>query len=126
MTLMLIRTSTSEGITIVDLEGRCGVECAETLHAANDGIANATAALSVFEQYDIDEHKHSSSDGQRIETQIPTINARHSSKYFALKKGVSAYTMVFNHVPCDARIIGTHEHESHFVYDILHNYTTHI
>jgi hypothetical protein len=33
---------------------------AETLHAANDGIANATAALSMFEQYDIDEHKHSS------------------------------------------------------------------
>jgi TnpA family transposase len=99
---------------------------AETLHAANDGIANATAALSMFEQYDIDEHKHSSSDGQRIETQIHTINARHSSKYFALKKGVSAYTMVFNHVPCNARIIGTHEHESHFVYDILHNNTTDI
>jgi TnpA family transposase len=96
----------------------------ETLHAANDGIANATAALAMFEQYDIDAHKHSSSDGQRIETQIHTINARHSSKYFALKKGVSAYTMVFNHVPCNARIIGTHEHESHFVYDILHNNTT--
>jgi TnpA family transposase len=80
----------------------------------------------MFEQYDIDEHKHSSSDGQRIETQIHTINARHSSKYFALKKGVSAYTMVFNHVPCNARIIGTHEHESHFVYDILHNNTADI
>ena len=97
---------------------------AETLHAANDGIANATAALSMYEQYEIDEHRHSSSDGQRIETQIHTINARHSSKYFGLKKGVSAYTMVLNHVPCNARIIGTHEHESHFVYDILHNNTT--
>jgi len=97
---------------------------AETLHVGNDAISNATAALSMFEQYDIDEQKHSSSDGQRIETQIHTINARHSSKYFALRKGVSAYTMVFNHVPCNARIIGTHEHESHFVYDILHNNTT--
>jgi hypothetical protein len=29
----------------------------ETLHAANDGIANATTALSMFEQYDIDAHK---------------------------------------------------------------------
>jgi len=37
-----------------------------------------------------------------------------------LKKGVSAYTLVANHVPCNARIIGTHEHESHFVFDILH------
>lgn len=99
---------------------------AETLHAGNDRISNATSALSMFKQYDIDEQKHSSSDGQRIETQIHTINARHASKYFGLKKGVSAYTLVFNHVPCNARIIGTHEHESHFVFDILHNNTTDI
>ena len=99
---------------------------AETLHAANDVIANATAALSMFDQYDIDDLKHSSSDGQRIETQIPTINARHSSKYFGLKKGVSAYTLISNHVPCNARIIGTHEHESHYVFDILYNNTTDI
>jgi TnpA family transposase len=99
---------------------------AETLHTANDAISNATASLSMFDQYDIGGTKHSSSDGQRIETQIPTINARHGSKYFGLKKGVSAYTLVANHVPCNARIIGTHEHESHFVFDILHNNTTDI
>lgn len=98
----------------------------ETMHAGNDRISNATAALSMFDQYDIDGLKHSSSDGQRIETQIHTINARHASKYFGLKKGVSAYTLVSNHVPCNARIIGTHEHESHFVFDILHNNTTDI
>jgi TnpA family transposase len=98
----------------------------ETLHAGNDAISNATASLSMFEQYDIDGLKHSSSDGQRVETQIHTINARHGSKYFGLKKGVSAYTLVANHVPCNARIIGTHEHESHFVFDILHNNTTDI
>jgi hypothetical protein len=34
-----------------------------------------------------------------------------------LKKGVSAYTLVLNHVPINAKIIGTHEHESHYVYD---------
>ena len=98
----------------------------ETLHAGNNGISNATAKLPMFQQYDIDEQKHSSSDGQHIETQINTINARHGSKYFGLKKGVSAYTMVFNHVPCNAKVIGTHEHESHFVFDILHNNTTDI
>ena len=99
---------------------------AETLHAANDAISNATASLAMFNQYDIDGLKHSSSDGQRIETQIHTINARHGSKYFGLKKGVSAYTLIANHVPANARIIGTHEHESHFVYDILHNNTADI
>jgi len=97
---------------------------AETLHTGNDAISNATAALAMFDQYDINGLKHSSSDGQRVETQIHTINARHGSKYFGLKKGVSAYTLVANHVPCNARIIGTHEHESHFVFDILHNNTT--
>jgi hypothetical protein len=38
--------------------------------------------------------------------------------HFGLKKGVSAYTLVANHVPINARIIGTHEHESHFVFDL--------
>jgi Tn3 transposase DDE domain len=53
---------------------------AETLHASNDGIANATSALSMFDQYDIDDLKHSSSDGQRIETQIPTIKHRNACR----------------------------------------------
>ena len=57
----------------------------ETLHAANDAIDNAIAGLPVFHQYDIQDELHSSSDGQRTETQINTINARHSSKYFGLK-----------------------------------------
>jgi TnpA family transposase len=96
----------------------------ETLHAANDAICNVIAALPVFHQYDIQDAMHSSSDGQRIETQIDTINARHASKYFGLKKGVSAYTLVANHVPINAKIIGTHEHESHYVFDLLYNNTT--
>jgi hypothetical protein len=68
----------------------------ETLHAANDAITNAMAALPVFHLYDIQDTLHSSSDGQRIETQIDTINARHSPKYFGLHQGVSTYTLVAN------------------------------
>ena len=37
---------------------------------------------------------HSSSDGQRFETRTPTINARYSPKYFGLKKGIVAYTLL--------------------------------
>lgn len=96
----------------------------ETLHAANDALTNAIASLPMFRQYDIHDELHSSSDGQRIETQIEIINARHSRKYFGLKKGVSSYTLVANHVPINARIIGTHEHESHFVFDLLHSTST--
>ena len=98
----------------------------ETLHAANDRISNATAALPAFRLFDIRDEIHSSSDGQRIETQIHTINARHSPKYFGLHKGVSSYTLVANHVPINAKIIGTHEHESHFVFDVLYNNTSEI
>ncbi len=98
----------------------------ETLHAANDAISNATAALPAFHLYDIRDEVHSSSDGQRIATQIDTINARYSPKYFGLQKGVSAYTMVANHVPINARVIGTHEHESHYVFDLLYNNTSDI
>ena len=98
----------------------------ETLHSANDAISNAIATLTAFHHYDIQAALHSSSDGQRMETQINTINARYSPKYFGLQKGVSSYTLVANHVPTNAKIIGTHEHESHYVFDILYNNTTDI
>lgn len=66
----------------------------ETLNEANDRIANATARLPIFRHFDINEAVHSSSDGQKFEAAIPTINARHSAKYFGLKKGVVAYTLL--------------------------------
>jgi TnpA family transposase len=98
----------------------------ETIRAANDAITNATAKLPAFHLYDIQDTLHSSSDGQRMETQIDTINARHAPKYFGLQKGVSSYTLVANHVPINAKVIGTHEHESHYVFDLLYNNTSDI
>lgn len=98
----------------------------ETLKEANDRVSNATAKLPIFHHYDIDEVIHSSSDGQKVETRINTINSRHSSKYFGLKKGIVSYTMVANHIPVNARIIGANEHESHYVFDILYSNTTDI
>jgi TnpA family transposase len=88
--------------------------------------ARQTARLPIFRHFDIDEAVHSSSDGQKFEAAIPTINARHSSKYFGLNKGVVSYTLLANHVPLNARIIGANEHESHFVFDILFNNATDI
>jgi TnpA family transposase len=96
----------------------------ETLHAANDVLSDAIAALPIFNLYNINDTVHSSSDGQKFESALHTINARHSSKYFGLGKGVVAYTLTANHVPLNAQVIGTHEHESHFVFDLLMNNTT--
>lgn len=98
----------------------------ETLREANDRVSNATSELPIFRQYDISGVVHSSSDGQKFETRIHTINARYSPKYFGLKKGVVSYSLVANHVPIHAKIIGANEHESHYVFDILFNNTTDI
>jgi len=98
----------------------------ETIRAANDAIANATARLSAFPLFNIRNEVHSSSDGQRFETQTDTLKARHSPKYFGLKKGVSVCTVIANHVPINGTVIGAHEHESHYVFDLLFNNTTDI
>jgi len=98
----------------------------ETLSEANDRVSNDCASLPIFQHYNIGETVHSSSDGQKFETQIHTINARYSPKYFGLKKGVVSYTLVANHIPINAKIIGANDHESHYVYDILFNNTTDI
>jgi len=108
----------------------------ETLRKANDRICNIIAELPIFRHYDIDETIHSSSDGQKFETRIHTINARYSPKYFGLKKGIVSYTLVANHIPINVRIIGANEHESHYarsdahlrlsVFDILFNNTTEV
>ena len=98
----------------------------ETVREANERLANATAKLPIFRHFDIGRVVHSSSDGQRFESAIPTINARHSARYFGLKKGVVAYTLLASHVPLSARIIGANEHESHHVFDVLFNNLTDI
>jgi len=96
----------------------------ETVREGNDRVSNATAKLPIFRHYHIDDIIHSSSDGQKFETQIHTLRSRYSPKYFGLKKGITNYTGVANHVPFNARIIGANESESHYVYDILANNTT--
>jgi TnpA family transposase len=98
----------------------------EMLKESNERVSNATAALSIYRHYDIDGTVHSSSDGQKFETRFDTINARHSPKYFGLKKGVVSYTLVANHIPVNARSIGADEHESHYVFDLLFNNATDI
>jgi TnpA family transposase len=98
----------------------------ETLREANDRISNGIAKLPVFPHYSLGTVVHSSSDGQKFETRRDTLNSRHSPKYFGLKKGIVSYTLVANHVPVNAEIIGANEHESHYVFDLLHNNATDI
>jgi TnpA family transposase len=96
----------------------------ETLGLASDLVTNGIAALPSTHHYDLGGLVHSSSDGQKFETRQPTFNARHGPKYFGLKKGIVVDTLVINHIPVNARIIGANEHESHYVFDLLFNNTT--
>lgn len=99
----------------------------ETLNHANDIISNAIAKLPIFEHYNIqDSALHASVDGQKFECRMNTFKTRYSSKYFGTNKGVSAMTLVANHVPINARVIGANEHESHFIFDLLFNNTSEI
>ena len=96
----------------------------ETLKAANDCVNNATAALDIFHEYDLGHLLHTSSDGQKFETAISTFQSRYAPKYFGLGKGIVADTLIANHLPINAELISAHDHESHYVLDLLLNNTT--
>ncbi|WP_341757956.1 Tn3 family transposase [Candidatus Tisiphia endosymbiont of Ditula angustiorana] len=98
-----------------------------TLKEANDIISNAISKLKIFPYYSLDlELLYSSVDGQKFELDTPNIKARYSRKYLREGQGVSAYTILANHIPLQCELIGTHEHESYFVFDIWYNNTSEI
>lgn len=94
----------------------------ETLIQSNDKVSNAIAILPIFSYYHVDDNQlFSSIDGQKFECRINTFKARYSSKYFSKGKGVSALTLVSNHVPVSTQVIGANEYEGHFAFDLLYN-----
>ncbi|WP_184426719.1 Tn3 family transposase [Thalassotalea piscium] len=94
----------------------------ETLTQSNDKVSNAIATLPIFAYYHVDDNQlFSSIDGQKFECRINTFKARYSSKYFSKGKGVSALTLVSNHVPVSTQVIGANEYEGHFAFDLLYN-----
>lgn len=99
----------------------------ETLTQSNDQISNAIAILPIFAYYHVDDNQlFSSIDGQKFECRINTFKARYSSKYFSKGKGVSALTLVSNHVPVSTQVIGANEYEGHFAFDLLYNNSSEI
>ncbi len=94
----------------------------ENLDNANDAIANATAKLAIFKHYTINEvAPFGSIDGQKHSCRIKTFKARFSAKYFRKGKGVSALTLVSNHVPLNTTVISPNEYEGHYAFDLLYN-----
>ena len=90
-------------------------------------ISNFIAGLSIFPYYSFGlETLYGSVDGQKSEMGTPTIKARYSKKYYRRGKGVVTYSLLANHIPLQSEVIGAHEHESNFVFDICYNNTSNI
>ena len=98
-----------------------------TLQATNDCISNAIAQLPIFENFSFDMGMlYGSVDGQKFSMERPTVQARHSRKYFGRGKGVVAYTLLCNHVPLQGWVIGAHEYEAHYAFDVWYRNTSEI
>lgn len=99
----------------------------QTLKNANDLISEGISNMPIFSFYPLDMLiLYAGVDGQKYEVQTDTIKARRSKKYFKKGKGVVAYTMLCNHVPLQVELIGAHDHESYFAFDIWYNNSTSI
>lgn len=99
----------------------------QTLKKANDLIGDDIAQMPIFPDYSLDMAiLYGGVDGQKFEVARPTLKARRSKKYFKKGKGVVAYTMLVNHIPLQTELIGAHEHESYFAFDIWYNNTSSI
>ena len=98
-----------------------------TLKAANDVVSNFTSSLPIFRVWDIESDKILSDyDGSKFKVKRKSIKARYSKKYFGDSPGISVVSLMANHVPINARLIGCNEHESHFAFDLVYNNTSQI
>lgn len=96
-----------------------------TLREANNILVNKIALLPVFPYYTFDEDVlFGSLDGQKFEALTPTAKTRHSKKYFKKGRGVVVYTLLSNHVPIMNELIGAHEHESYYSFDVWYGNTS--
>ncbi|MCW6556846.1 Tn3 family transposase [Yersinia ruckeri] len=99
----------------------------DTTEQANIIISDAIAKLSVFKYWTIkEESPFGSIDGQKHTCRINTFKARFSAKYFRKGEGVSAMTLVSNHVPLKTVVISPNEYEGHFAFDLLYNNSSEI
>lgn len=96
----------------------------ETLIAATDIVNNAAAKLVIYKEQYIDSVLHGSLDGVKLESHLRNVFARYSSKYFGLGVGVSAYNEIVNCFPIASRLIGAHEYEGNFTFEMVHHQNT--
>ncbi|OGT36130.1 MAG: hypothetical protein A3F11_10285 [Gammaproteobacteria bacterium RIFCSPHIGHO2_12_FULL_37_14] len=97
----------------------------ETLREANDIVSDSFSKLPIYPHYNLGNQLHGSADGQKFKTRMDTFQSRYSPKYYGLQKGVAPYTLGINYnaVNCIADK-GAHEHESHFLFELIQSNTS--
>jgi TnpA family transposase len=98
-----------------------------TLKSAGDCLSESIAKLNIFSDWNIAPNLvFAGVDGQKHQTRIDVLLARNSAKYFPLKKGIVAYTLLANFIPLSVETISPNMHESYFLFDIIKNLTADI
>lgn len=94
------------------------------LDAANDRILSVLDQLELPNLYRRSPNLlHTSSDGQKFEVAVESLNARHSFKYFGQSKGATIYSFIDErHFLFHSTVISSAEREAAYVIDgLLHN-----
>lgn len=94
------------------------------IQAANDRILRVLDRLELPNIYRRDADKlHTSSDGQKFEVAVESLNANYSFKYFGQARGVTVYSFIDErHFLFHSTVISSAEREAAYVIDgLLHN-----
>ncbi len=94
------------------------------IQAANDRILRVLDRLELPNLYRRDADKlHTSSDGQKFEVAVESLNANYSFKYFGQARGVTVYSFIDErHFLFHSTVISSAEREAAYVIDgLLHN-----
>jgi TnpA family transposase len=94
------------------------------IQAANDRILRVLDRLELPNIYRRDSDKlHTSSDGQKFEVAVESLNANYSFKYFGQARGVTVYSFIDErHFLFHSTVISSAEREAAYVIDgLLHN-----
>ena len=92
------------------------------IHAANDSVLRLMAELELPEVYRRKPGElHTSSDGQKYEVTVDSLNANYSFKYFGQKKGSTVYSFIDErHFLPYSNVISSSEKEAAYVIDGPH------
>ena len=96
----------------------------DNIREANNSVLKVIKKLELSNMFKKDKNiLHTSSDGQKFNVAIDSLNANYSFKYFGKNKGVSVYSFIDeSHLLFYSTVISSSEREAAYVIDgLLHN-----